>query len=140
MKNLSVRTNSCLRESDILVPPSALIQSRKVCFIGSIEFLENVVLTVVDSFVFGIGLEGGNHRNKVFDFFEIFDDSKSDTRNGSRTDGTENLVGALGMDLKKSTYTLGAKLAYDPKAEKFVGNEGLNRVLTRKYRGDWTLA
>ncbi len=32
------------------------------------------------------------------------------------------------------------KLQWDPAAEKFVGNEGLNRVLTRKYRGDWTLA
>lgn len=46
----------------------------------------------------------------------------------------ENLVGALGMDLSKAQYQLGPKLAYDPKAEKFVDNAKADAMLTRPYR------
>ena len=46
----------------------------------------------------------------------------------------ENLVGALGMDLGKNNYTLGPKLTFDPKSEKFVGNAEADKLLTRDYR------
>jgi hypothetical protein len=46
----------------------------------------------------------------------------------------EQLRGALGMDLKKYTYTLGAKLQFCPKAEKFLGNPDADKLLTRPYR------
>ncbi len=46
----------------------------------------------------------------------------------------ENLEGALGMDLKKYTYQLGVKLQFDAAAEKFIGNDKANELLTRPYR------
>jgi len=46
----------------------------------------------------------------------------------------DQLQGALGMDLKKYTYTLGAKLQFCPKAEKFLGNPDADKLLTRPYR------
>ena len=46
----------------------------------------------------------------------------------------DELQGALGMDLKKYTYTLGAKLQFCPKAEKFLGNPDADKLLTRPYR------
>ncbi len=46
----------------------------------------------------------------------------------------ENLKQALGMDLTKATYTLGAKLAFDPEKEKFVENPQANALLTRPPR------
>jgi hypothetical protein len=38
------------------------------------------------------------------------------------------------MNLAEHTYRLGATLSYDPKTEKFVGNEEANKLLTRPYR------
>ena len=46
----------------------------------------------------------------------------------------ENLVGALGMDLSKQCYTLGPKLVFDSKSERFVGNTEADKLLTRDYR------
>lgn len=46
----------------------------------------------------------------------------------------EQLEGALGMDLTKSKYQLGAKLTFDPKTEKFIDNAEANKLLTRDYR------
>jgi predicted dehydrogenase len=46
----------------------------------------------------------------------------------------ENLVRALGMDLSKFTYQLGAKLEYDAQAEQFVDNPKASAMLTRPYR------
>jgi predicted dehydrogenase len=54
------------------------------------------------------------------------DDSIEDLR--------ENLRNAIGLDLEKSTYQLGAKLDFDPQAERFIGNEDANELLTRDYR------
>ena len=45
-----------------------------------------------------------------------------------------NLTTVLGMNLDEHTYRLGAKLTYDADAEKFVGNEEANKLLTRPYR------
>ena len=41
---------------------------------------------------------------------------------------------ALGLDLEKSTYQLGAKLDFDPQAERFIGNAEADKLLTRDYR------
>jgi len=46
----------------------------------------------------------------------------------------ENLKGALGLDLSKSTYQHGRQLEFDAKAEKFVGSSEANALLTRDYR------
>jgi predicted dehydrogenase len=51
----------------------------------------------------------------------------------------DQLVGALGMDLKKFKYTLGAKLQFCPKAEKFVGNTEADKLLTRPYRAPFVV-
>ena len=41
---------------------------------------------------------------------------------------------AIGLDLNKSAYQLGALLEFDPQKEKFIGNERANELLTRPYR------
>jgi len=46
----------------------------------------------------------------------------------------EQLKGALGMDLSKATYQLGAKLRFDPKTEKFIDSPEADKLLTRNYR------
>ncbi len=46
----------------------------------------------------------------------------------------DNLVGALGLDPGKATYTLGPKLAFDPEKETFIGNPAADKLLTRDYR------
>ena len=46
---------------------------------------------------------------------------------------------ALGLDIEKSTYQLGAKLDFDPKSEKFVGNSEADALLTRDYRGPFVV-
>lgn len=45
-----------------------------------------------------------------------------------------NLQNALDIDLKKATYTLGPKLAFDPEKEKFVDNPKADALLTRPPR------
>lgn len=45
-----------------------------------------------------------------------------------------NLTAALGVDLKKTAYTLGPKLAFDAAKEKFVDNPKADELLTRQYR------
>lgn len=44
-------------------------------------------------------------------------------------------IGHLG----KLAHMVGTKLEWDPKKESFKGNEALDGLLTRKYRGDWSL-
>ncbi len=51
----------------------------------------------------------------------------------------DQLVGALGMDLAKFKYTLGAKLQFCPKTEKFVGNTEADKLLTRPYRAPFVV-
>ncbi len=41
---------------------------------------------------------------------------------------------AIGVDLSKATYQLGPVLKFDPGAEKFIGNDAANKLLTRDYR------
>jgi len=45
-----------------------------------------------------------------------------------------DLKTVLGMDLAKKTYCLGPRLKVDAAAEKFVGNDEANKLLTRVYR------
>jgi hypothetical protein len=45
----------------------------------------------------------------------------------------ENLK-AVDVALADSTYALGPKLQFNAKAERFVGNEHANQLLTRPYR------
>jgi len=51
----------------------------------------------------------------------------------------ENLHGALGVDLAKTKYLIGPKLAFDPKAEKFIGNPQADKLLTRPYRAPYVV-
>ena len=44
------------------------------------------------------------------------------------------VLGALGLDISKSTYQLGERLEFDPATEKFVGHDEANKLLTRQYR------
>jgi predicted dehydrogenase len=46
----------------------------------------------------------------------------------------ENLQGALGLDLAKSTYRLGAKLNVDAATGNCIDNPAANALLTRQYR------
>jgi hypothetical protein len=39
-----------------------------------------------------------------------------------------------GVDIKKSTFTLGPLLDFDPAKEKFIGNSEADKLLTREYR------
>ena len=45
----------------------------------------------------------------------------------------ENLAG-VGVELDKIEYQIGPMLNFDPRAEKFIGNEKANTLLTRNYR------
>ena len=45
-----------------------------------------------------------------------------------------HLAGENGLDLGGLGYTLGRKLAIDPKAETFVDDPEANKLLTRPYR------
>jgi len=51
----------------------------------------------------------------------------------------DQLQGALGMDLKKYKYTIGPKLAFDPKAEKFVDHADADKLLSRDYRAPFVV-
>ena len=46
---------------------------------------------------------------------------------------TSNLE-AVDVNLAGSQYMLGSQLTLDPKAEKFIGNDDANALLTREYR------
>lgn len=46
----------------------------------------------------------------------------------------ENLKGAVNVDLAAAKWQLGPKLQFDPAAEKFIGNDKANALLTRAYR------
>jgi predicted dehydrogenase len=45
-----------------------------------------------------------------------------------------HLANEAGMSLDKATYRLGRKLTFDAAAEKFVGDEEANKLLTQPYR------
>jgi predicted dehydrogenase len=45
-----------------------------------------------------------------------------------------SLTRGLGLKLDGETYQLGAELAFDPSAEKFINNAKADRLLTREYR------
>lgn len=51
-------------------------------------------------------------------------------------DSLRNNLKAIGLNLADTTYTVGRKLAFDPKAERFVGEgaEAANPLLSRAYR------
>jgi hypothetical protein len=46
---------------------------------------------------------------------------------------------ANGLALEDTEYTLGAALQFDPKSEKFVGNDAANRWLSREYRAPFVV-
>jgi hypothetical protein len=46
----------------------------------------------------------------------------------------ETVKGAIGLDVSKGTFQLGPMLTFDPKKEKFVGNDQADQLLTRAYR------
>ena len=49
-------------------------------------------------------------------------------------DMKQHLVGAAGIKLQSDKYRLGRLLQYDATAEKFVGDDEANKLLTRPYR------
>jgi predicted dehydrogenase len=51
----------------------------------------------------------------------------------------EQLKGALGVDLSKATYQLGAKLCFDPRTERFIDNPEADKLLTRDGRGPFAV-
>jgi hypothetical protein len=46
----------------------------------------------------------------------------------------EEHLAANGVDLKKTRLTIGPTLKFDPKAERFIGNDRANALLSRNYR------
>jgi len=51
----------------------------------------------------------------------------------------ETAKGAIGFDLAKNAYQLGAMLTFAPKTEKFVGNPKADELLTRPYRAPFVV-
>ncbi|MCX6902697.1 MAG: gfo/Idh/MocA family oxidoreductase [Verrucomicrobia bacterium] len=46
----------------------------------------------------------------------------------------EEHLAANGVDIKKTKLTLGPTLKFDPKTERFIGNDRANELITRPYR------
>lgn len=46
----------------------------------------------------------------------------------------EEHLAANGVDLKQTKLSIGPTLAFDPKAERFIGNDKANELITRPYR------
>jgi predicted dehydrogenase len=46
---------------------------------------------------------------------------------------------ANGVDIEQSVLTLGPTLEMDPATERFLGNEGANKLLTREYRAGYVV-
>jgi predicted dehydrogenase len=51
----------------------------------------------------------------------------------------QHLTDAAGMTLDGAAYRLGRRLVFDAKAERFVGDEEANRLLTRPYRAPYVV-
>ena len=45
----------------------------------------------------------------------------------------------LGIDISKSTLTMGPQLDMNPQTERFNGNDDANKMLTRAYRGEYVV-
>lgn len=73
----------------------------------------------------------GNHMRDFLDCVKTREQPIAPANAGHRSAS----IGHLG----KIACELGAKLKWDPATETFVDNPALNGLLTRKYRGEWTL-
>ena len=65
---------------------------------------------------------------------QIHDAIKNDKDAAEAVGRMEEHLAANMVDLKKTPATLGAVLAMDGKAERFIGNDAANKLLTRDYR------
>jgi hypothetical protein len=75
--------------------------------------------------------EEGNHMRDFLDCINTREDPIAPVNAGHRSAS----IGHLG----KIACELGATLKWDPATETFVDNPAVNGLLTRKYRGEWTL-
>lgn len=73
----------------------------------------------------------GNHMTDFLDCIKSREECIAPANAGHRSAS----IGHLG----KIACMLGAKFKWDPKKERVVDNPALNGLLTRKYRGDWSL-
>jgi predicted dehydrogenase len=51
----------------------------------------------------------------------------------------EYLPNTLGLEMAKTSYTMGKVLQFDPASEKFVGSDEANKLLTRDYRAPFVV-
>jgi predicted dehydrogenase len=79
------------------------------------------------------GKAGGSH---YANFIKAIKSRNTADQNGPVE--TAHLASAL-AHLGNISYRLGRQLSFDPKAEKFVGDEEANRMLTRKYRAPYVV-
>lgn len=75
--------------------------------------------------------EGSNHMTDFFNCIATREECLAPVNAGHRSAS----IGHLG----KLACTLGTSFEWDPKKEKITDNPALNSLLTRRYRGDWSL-